>query len=85
MKKVTSLAELRSMIVDSNIHDYFILLNGNLRSSKTIDVTDDCSKFCIVNEIDGTEQVLTESEMLDRNLTNIGYAIQNGAFFAYDF
>lgn len=85
MKKVTSLAELRSMIVDNNIHDYFILLNGNFRSSKTIDVTDDCSKFCIVNEIDGTEQVLSEGEMMDRNFTNIGYAIQNGSFFAYDY
>lgn len=84
MVQVKSVSELKSMIIDENKHDYFILLNGNLRSSKTIDVTDDCEKFCVRNEIDGTEQVLSESELMDRDITNIGYAIENGAFYCYD-
>ena len=84
MRQVKSISDLKSMIIDENIHDYFIMLNGGMRSSKTIDVTDDCEKFCVCNEIDGSEQVLSESEIMDRDFTNIGYAIVNGAFYSYN-
>ena len=84
MRKVTSISELKSMIIDENKHDYFILLNGGLRSSKFVDVDDKCEKFYIMNEIDGTEQELSESEIMDRDITNIGYAIENGAFYCFD-
>jgi len=80
MKKVNSVEELKEMIV-SGEHDFFMMLNGGLRSSKWIDFHE--GTFFVLNEIDGTEQELTGEELNDRNLTNIGYAINNGAFFCY--
>lgn len=81
MKQVNDINHLRSLIEEGN-HDFFIKLNFGMRSSKTIDIDDD-GKFCITNEIDGTEDLLTEVELQDRNITNIGYAISVGAFYCY--
>lgn len=83
MTKVTSIKQLREM-VENDYFDYFVALNYGLRSSKTICMNDDGERFDIVNEIDGTEQTLSEEELMDRDLTNIGYAIQNGALYCYD-
>lgn len=80
MTKVKSVAHLREM-VRAGHHDFFVVLAGGLaRRSKEIDVDSD-GKFYVFNEIDGTEDVLTEEELMDRNITNIGYAITNGAFY----
>jgi hypothetical protein len=35
----------------------------------------------VLNEIDGTEQELTEQELMNGDITNIGKAINNGAFY----
>lgn len=80
MAKVNSLSELKQFI-SNGIHDYFIQLNFGLRSSKSIDYND--GKFYVQNCIDDTEQELTEEQMMDRDFTNIGYAIKQGAFFAH--
>ena len=64
--------------------EFFILLNGNLRSSKRI-IWDEAEKhFFIFNYIDDTGQELTEAQLTDRNYTNIGYAITRGALFKED-
>lgn len=83
MTKITSVQQLREMIENDNL-EYFILLNGGLRSSKIVCMNDDGERFDIVNEIDESEQTLSEDELMDKNLTNIGYAITNGAFYCYD-
>ena len=37
--------------------------------------------FFIINLIDGTEQKLTENQMMDRDRTNIGFAMTKGALY----
>jgi len=62
---------------------YFILLNFGLRSSKRMGYSAKTNTFHVTNEIDGTEQELTEQQLMDRTYTNIGYALKNGALYAY--
>ena len=83
MVKVTSTEQLKEMIA-VGVHDYFILLNGNARSSKFVDYSPESNKFHIINEIDNSKQVLCEKNLFNRKHTNIGYAIQQGSFFSYE-
>ena len=64
--------------------EFFILLNGNLRSSKRIVWDEEDRRFYIINFIDDTEQELTEAQLMDREYTNIGYAMTKGALFKDD-
>lgn len=84
MKQIKSIKELRSAILNESKHDFFILLNGGLRSSKCIDLSDDEQIFLVDNEIDGVEEQLTEEELMDPGCSNIGVAITKGAFYCYD-
>ena len=83
MTKVKTIEQLKKMI-ESGIHDYFILLNGNARSSKFVDYSPETEKFYITNEIDGTKQRLNSQNLFNRRYTNIGYAIECGAFYSYE-
>ena len=56
----------------------YILLNGNLRSSKHISYCADKNRFLIFNLIDGSEQELTESQIFDSKHSNIGEAMKKG-------
>lgn len=69
-------------LVNKGVKDYFIALGpkGALRSSKH--VTYDGKIFYVLNEIDSSEQELTEAQLNDPNETNIGEAIKKGAFIA---
>ena len=78
-KQITSIEELKNLAADGC--DCFILLNHNLRSSKHIRYDKDATRFEILNHIDDTEQVLTEEELMNKDLTNIGYAITKGALY----
>ena len=81
-KQITSIEELKKCATDGC--DCFILLNHNLRSSKHIRYDKDANQFEILNHIDDTEQVLTEKEMVNKDLTNIGYAMTKGALYLDD-
>jgi hypothetical protein len=83
MKKITTLEELKAECKDGG--DFFILLNGNLRSSKHICWDEKSKQFEVLNEIDDTEQCLSETEIMNPNSeeTNIGKAISMGAFIKY--
>ena len=61
--------------------DFFILLSFGIRSSKEISLASDGSGFYVFNEIDGSEETLTTEQMNDVRYTNIGLAINNGAFW----
>jgi hypothetical protein len=65
--------------------EFFILLNYGLRSSKDIVWDAEAKRFDIFNHIDQTEQHLTERQIMDERLTNIGYAMKRGALFRDDF
>ena len=75
-KKIESVEQLKEE--SKNAGDFFILLNGGMRSSKRIWWNG--TFFFIYNCIDDTEQKLTP-EQLHSDATNIGKAIEKGSFF----
>lgn len=79
-RRIDSIEQLKVLAKEGL--DCFILLCGGLRSSKYIryDLQDD--RFYVLNLIDGSEQKLTESQLLDSAWTHIGQAITQGALFA---
>lgn len=82
--KITSIDHLISCL-DKGCSDYCIC-NGLLRSHKTIKKMDNelwiLDKFWILNEIDGSEEILTLEELKE---SNIGKAIQHGSFYLFTF
>ena len=81
-KQVKSVNQLKTILADGETKDFFILLHFGLRSSKAISFDGD-NTFYVLNEFDGTEQELTEQELMDSDITNIGKAINNGALYLY--
>jgi hypothetical protein len=82
--KITSIAQLKHLSEDEDGLDCFIsLAGGAVRSSKHIHYTEDDKLFYILNENDGTEQHLTEAELMDEELTNVGAAIAKRALITY--
>ena len=80
-KKITSLDMLFSEVARGQ-HDYFIQLSFGLRSSKYITEGDSEESLCVLNLIDDSEQELTREQIEeDEGFTNIGRAIQFGAFW----
>ena len=77
--KIESIEELKKLA--ENGCECFILLRGNLRSSKHIYYDKDTNQFEIINYIDGSEQCLSEIELMEKGYTNIGYAMKNGALY----
>jgi hypothetical protein len=81
--KVKSIKHLNKLL-KQDFNSYFILLNGGLRSSKDIYLTAEGS-YQIFNDIDDSEDILTEKELFDTSITNIGKAIRIGAFYSYGY
>jgi hypothetical protein len=80
MLKITSTQQLKELCNDEEATEFFIALDGGMiRSSKSIYYNGET--FGILNEIDGTEQELTEAELY--TLSNIGDAIEKGALYKY--
>jgi hypothetical protein len=77
--KIKSIEHLKKEAI--NGCDCFISLMGCLRSSKQIWYDKNAKQFKIFNLIDDSEQVLSETEIMDKDLTNIGHAIINGALY----
>ena len=88
--KIKSLEHLIAILDKSeNVREFFILLNGNARSWKTITYADKLDrngnyKLEILNEIDDTKQVLSLANMYNEKYTNIGLAIKQGSFYLFD-
>jgi hypothetical protein len=83
-QRITSLRQLKRKASKPGGEDFFILLgNGLLRSSKWIRWDNDERKFLVMNEIDGSQQELTEEQIMNKKHTLIGEAIKNGALFMY--
>ncbi len=81
MRKIKSVAELKRLSKDEPLECFISLAGGLVRSSKNIMFMD--NYFSVINEIDDTEQTLTEKQLMDEEYTNIGVAIKRGALFAY--
>lgn len=84
MLQIKTVDELRKAIADENT-DFCILLNGGLRSSKFINELDEPDKeFYVFSENDGTEDNFSESDLFNSFLSNIGEAMNKGAFYMYE-
>lgn len=81
-QQINSLDELKTAC-EGVCTDFFIQLNFGARSSKNISYNREQDRFYIVNEIDGTEQRLNSKNIMNERYTNIGKAIQMGAFYKY--
>ena len=81
LTKVDSIEHLKELLKDEETHDFRLMLNGGCYSAKEISYSLD-GQFIITNCIDGTEQYLSEDELMNQELTNIGIAITKGAFYA---
>ena len=77
--RIKTIAQLKELAKRDSGLDCYILLNGNLRSSKHIKYYPDDNSFYVLNLIDDSEQELTEALLLDSSYTNIGEAIKKGA------
>ena len=73
---VKNTAQLKRLI-EEGCHTYAIVLAGGIGvySKKTISYNKDLKKFKIINHIDDTEQYLSDKELLDHKITNIGKAM----------
>ena len=78
-KRIRTIEQLKELAKEENGLDCYILLNGNLRSSKHIRYYPDDNSFYVLNLIDDSEQELTESQILDGAYSNIGEAMKKGA------
>lgn len=78
--RIESIEQLKEESKGEDGADFFILLRG-CRSSKHITWDADNKLFYIFNEIDDSDQEVTEADLMDE--TNIGNAINNKAFFKY--
>lgn len=74
--QVKDITHLRNLI-SQGMNRYIIRLKFGLQSSKWIEMHGD--NFYVFHEIDGSDDVYTEQELMDKN---IGRAIENGAFYA---
>ena len=77
--RIRTIEQLKELAKTESGLDCFILLNGGLRSSKYIRYQPDDNSFYVMNFIDGSEQQLTESQILDSAYSNIGEAMKKGA------
>lgn len=81
--KVDSLAHLHELI-EKDHHEFYILLNGGIISRKLIWLAADGKRLKIENCIDGSTRTLTDIGIMDTKFTNVGRAIEIGAFYCED-
>jgi len=78
-RRVVDVTQLREEI-EAGHNEYFIRLNGGIRSSKYIEIGDEKNTFYILNLIDDTEQTLTYQEIMDDSLDQHWQGHVSGGF-----
>lgn len=78
-KQIKSVEELKKSIAQGHNDFYIILAGGGAKSSKWIDYDETSGLFAITNLIDDSEQDLTEKQLMNSHITNIGKAMKLGA------
>jgi hypothetical protein len=82
---VTSIGELRTILSDGELHDFYMQLNFGAISRKQISrAGKNGRKFWIFNAIDGSDELLTEKQLNNADFCNIGLAIKQLAFWCED-
>jgi hypothetical protein len=78
MQEIKSVDHLKEICAGQG-HEFFILLDGGIRSSKLISYDRQAGCFMVDNYVDGTCQTLTARQLYAQS--NIGKAMQRGRFF----
>lgn len=78
LKIVKTIKELKELI-QKQYYEYFIKLNYGIFSKKEINYNKKTKKYKITNCIDNTKQTITEKQLINKNITNIGDAITKKA------
>ena len=78
---IKNLEHLRKL-TDGKSQKFHIRLIGWIKSVKRIRYDTKLNRFSVFNEIDDTRQLLTPDEIMDKNFTNIGEAINKRAFYS---
>lgn len=78
---VKNLEHLRKL-TSGKSQKFHIRLIGWIKSVKRIRYDAKLNCFSVFNEIDDTRQLLTPDEIMDKNFTNIGEAINKRAFYS---
>ncbi len=81
-QKIENIAELKILCNDEQAHDCYISIAGIIRSSKSISMNEN-GTFSVTNQKDGSEDLFTETELSNPELSIIGKAIQKGQFHSY--
>ena len=79
MRKIESLEELDALLLKEGAIECFIQLNHGLKSSKYINKNGD--NYYIYNYADDTEDIVDKTSIFDKNITNVGDAMNKGALF----
>ncbi len=83
-KTIKSIDELKQIADNEDGAECFISLAGGVvKSSKLIKYHKPTDKFYIINLVDDTTQELKPKQLLNKQYTNIGEAIQKNCLFAY--
>ena len=97
---VTSVDQLKKICRNEETMDFAIQLNGGAFSRKEIFYHNEgrwkddnpveydakyLNKFEVTNCIDGTTQILSEEDIINDDLTNIGKAMRQNAFFHLEY
>lgn len=83
MKQINTLAELKADCVENGgCGEFFVSLNGGLRSSKTIYFEEEGDDFTIIHEIDMLDEVVNDHQLMTESI--IGEAMMKGAFYSYN-
>ena len=77
-RRIRTIQQLKELTTKGGL-ECFILLNGGLKSSKYISYDPDRKTFYVLHYIDGSDETLTESQILDSDYCNIGEAMEKGA------
>jgi len=78
MEKVQDIKHLYALL-NNGVYEFCISLNDGLISRKFIFPKG--KKIEIENCIDGSKQLLIEQELMDKSITNVGYALSKGALY----
>lgn len=81
MDKITSIHQLKELSRGQNLECFIALAGGLVRSSKVIFFDEEKDIFYVTNEIDDSEQELTDKELFTKS--NVGNAILKGALYIW--
>jgi hypothetical protein len=83
--RVEDIKHLKKLLADGKPMDFLMQLGGGLVvSRKTMELVlkgKHKGDFIVYNHIDDSEDYVTEKELMDKEYTNIGEAIEKGAYW----